>query len=120
MSDFTKHDWDFDEAQSVTEFFKNNGVKSKDQEFLVKECHSESGESFTAVGFNNGEKTEEGRPAMTFFCLSRKLEAQGHTLDEDFLAEHKEDIMLLEPVDGLKFGILFLANGGGRKKWSDI
>lgn len=115
-----KHNWDFDDAVSVSEFYKDNGVKAKDAEYLIKDCTSEEGESFKALGLTNGETLKDGRAGMTFFCLSSKLEAAGHELNDDFLAKHKDDIMLLEPVDGLKFGVIFLAGSGGKKKWSDL
>jgi hypothetical protein len=113
-----KHDFDFDDAMSVSEFFKSNGVKKGSRSFLIKTCTAESGDTFQALGLANGEKTDDGRDAMTFFVLSRALEAKGETLDRDFVKAHKEDLQLLEPVDGLKFGIAFLA--GGTEDWDDL
>lgn len=133
----TEHNFDFDDAMSVAEFFENNGVALKDQRFTLKTCHpylkdaegnviyDEDGNPkkdlehpFESVGFRNGETTENGTPAYTFFVLSRALTEQGNRLDKAFLKEHKEDLKLLEPVDTLKYGIVFLQGGG--EDWNDL
>jgi len=121
-----QHDFDFDDAMSVVQFFKKNKVNKGDRKFLLKtDCHpyNEDGTpnldiSFAAIGFATGDTLDNGRPEYTWFVLSRKLEAQGETLDKAFLKEHKEDLMLLEPVDDLKFGIIFLA--GGADDWDEL
>ena len=114
----TQHDFDFDDAMSVSEFFKSKGLKKGNRSFMIKTCHSEEGEAFQALGLANGDKTDDGRNAMTFFVLSRNLEDKGEVLDKAFIKEHKEDLMLLEPIDDLKFGIAFLA--GGTQDWDDL
>lgn len=114
----TKHDWDFDDSMTVAEFFKAKGLKKGNRSFMIKTCHSEDGTPFQALGLRNGEKTDDGRDAMTFFVLSRNLEDKGEVLDKAFIKEHKEDLMLLEPIDGLSFGIAFLA--GGTEDWDDL
>lgn len=120
----TKHDFDFDNAMSVDEFFDFHEVEADEQEYLLKECTASDGSTFMALGLTNGETFERSdgteTSAMTFFVLSRKLEDKGEALTEDFLAQHAEDIQLLEPVDDLKFGVIFLATGSGKKKWADL
>lgn len=110
-----QHNFDFDDALSVNEFFKANGVKNKS--FIVKTCTSSEGNKFNAVGFANGETLDDGRPSYTFFVLSRKLEEEGEILNKAFLKAHKADLQLLEPVDDLKFGICFLA---GAEDWDEL
>lgn len=113
-----KKDFDFDDAMTVREFFKANGVAKGKRSFLIKTCTTEEGEKFQALGLANGDTTENGRPAMTFFILSQRLEEQGVVLDRAFVKAHKEDLLVLEPIDGLMFGIIFLA--GGREDWDDL
>lgn len=113
-----KHDFDFNDAMSVVEFFNKNRVKQGSRKFIVKQCTAEDGNIFPAVGFATGDTLPDGRPEYQWFVLSRALEAKGETLDKGFLREHKEDLMLLEPVDDLKFGICFLA--GGADDWDEL
>lgn len=114
----TKHDFDFDDSMTVAEFFKKNKVAKGNRKYIVKQCTSEDGNIFPAVGFATGDTLPDGRPEYQWFVLSRKLEASGETLDKSFLKQHKEDLMLLEPVDDLKFGICFLA--GGADDWDEL
>lgn len=113
-----KHDFDFDDSMTVVEFFKKNKVAKGNRKYIVKQCTSEDGNIFPAVGFATGDTLPDGRPEYQWFVLSRKLEASGETLDKSFLKQHKEDLMLLEPVDDLKFGICFLA--GGADDWDEL
>lgn len=121
--------FDLDDAMSVNEFFKINGVNGSDRTFIIKTCHPEkegqvdpkTGEiitSFRAVGFANGETTNDGHPAYTFFILSRELREKGEVLNKAFLKAHKEDLQLLEPVDGFKFGICFLSRDAD--DWEEV
>jgi hypothetical protein len=117
----TEHNFNLDDAMSVNEFFKSNGVSEKT--FKLTECTTEDGKrTFTALGLTNGDTYEKADgttgPAMTFFCLSKKLSEAGEVLDRAFIKAHKDEIRLLEPVDGLKFGILFLP--GERESWDDL
>lgn len=114
-----KHNFDFDDAMTVNEFFKANGVKKENKSFIIKTCHPQEGEPFEAVGFYNGEKLDDGRPSYTFFCLSRKLTEAGEILNEAFLKKHKEDLLLLEPIDDLKFGIAFLQETT-KNNWDEL
>lgn len=120
----TKHDFDFDDSMTVAEFFKKNKVAKSNRKYLVKQCTSEKGNVFPAVGFATGNTLDDGRPEYAWFVLSRRLEEQGETLNKAFLKEHKEDLMLLEPPldeDGnpeLAFGICYLA--GGAEDWDDL
>lgn len=107
----TKHDFDFDDAMTIVQFYKKNRVNKGSRKFIIKECHAEDGNTFKALGLATGDTLEDGRPEYSFFVLSRNLEEQGETLNLMFLKEHKEDLMLLEPVDDLKFGICFLSGG---------
>lgn len=116
----TKHDFDFDDAMSVIEFFKKNKVSKGNRKFLTKNCHSEDGNEFPAVGFATGDTLDDGRPEYQWFVLSRKLEDEASDEKELklFLKAHKEEVLLLEPVDDLKFGIIFLA--GGADDWDEL
>ena len=107
----TKHDFDFEDSMTVIEFYKKNRVGKGHRKFLIKDCHAEDGSTFKALGLATGDTLEDGRPEYAWFVLSRKLENDGEVLSKAFLKEHKEDLMLLEPVDELKFGICFLAGG---------
>ena len=131
-----KHDWNFDDAMSVNEFFATNEVEKKG--FILKpDCHPykkdddgdiitddegnpvpDMEQSFEAVGFANGEVDQNGRPQYTWFTLSDAQVKQGKKLTREFLKEHKEDLMLLEPIDGLKFGICFLATAA--EDWDEL
>lgn len=113
-----KKDFDFDDAMTVREFFEANGVTKGKRSFLIKTCTSKDGEKFQTLGLANGNTTEDGRPAMTFFVLSQVLEAKGVVLNKAFVKEHKEDILVLEPIDGLKFGIILLSSG--KEDWDDL
>lgn len=107
----TNHDWNFEDAMSVNEFYDSHNCESK--KFKIITCTSESGENFKALRLNTGKVQKsgpyKGRPVYSFFCLSRGLEEAGEVLDKDFLKEHWDsDLRLLEPVDDLIFGIAFL------------
>ena len=97
---------------------KSSGVAKGKRSFLIKTCTAEDGEKFQTLGLANGNTTKDGRSAMTFFILSQRLEDQGVVLDRAFVKTHKEDLLVLEPIDGLKFGIIFLA--GGKEDWDDL
>lgn len=117
----TKHDWNLDDAESITEFFENRGIDSEDRRWNIQHCTSEDGEEFTALRLANGQKIKtgpkKGQPAFTFFCLSRQMEADGYELTKEFIKSHKGDLKLLEPIDGLKFGVAFLQKGD--EIWED-
>ena len=121
-------DWNIEDAMSVNEFFEMYEVPAKSRTFKPKECEAEDGSTFLAVGFTNGETYEDEngkeRPAMTFFALSQNCISNYELEDADvedlrsFLKEHKANISLLEPVDGVKFGKLFVSGGG--ELWDDL
>lgn len=115
-----KHNFDFDDSMTVAEFFKKNRVKEGKRKFLTKNCTSEEGNVFPAVGFATGDTLEDGRPEYAWFVLSQKLEDEATNEKElkKFLKDHKEEVLLLEPVDDLKFGIVFLA--GGADDWDEL
>lgn len=116
-----KHNFNFDDAVTVIEFFKQNKIAKGDRKFLCKNCTAEDGSIFPAVGFADGETLDDGRPSYQWFVASSTItESEGIEDKEDlkaFMRKHKEDLLLLEPVDGLKFGICFLA--GGAEDWED-
>ena len=109
-----KHSWDFDDAMTPKEFFASHKVAAKKQQHLVKKCHTEDGDTFLAWGLTDGSKAPNGRPGMTFFCLSRALSDEGHVLSLKWLKKHFNEIQLLEPVDDLKFGVIFFTGEGPR------
>jgi hypothetical protein len=116
----TKHEFDFDDSMTVLEFFKKNRVAKGQRKFITKNCTAESGDVFPAVGFATGDTLDDGRPEYQWFVLSRKLEDEASNEKELklFLKAHKEEVLLLEPVDDLKFGIVFLA--GGADDWDEL
>jgi len=115
------HDFDFDDSMTIIQFYKKNRVSKGNRKFLIKVCTAESGDNFISVGFADGDTLKDGRPSYRWFVASRALEASTDLSSKEkfrqFLKEHKEDLMLLEPPldeDGnpeLKFGICFLAGG---------
>lgn len=106
-----KHNFDFDDAMTIMAFYKKNRVNKGSRKYLIKSCHAEDGSEFKALGLSTGDTLDDGRPEYQWFVLSRALEEQGEELTKSFLKEHKEDLMLLEAIDDLKFGICFLAGG---------
>ena len=110
--------FDFDDAMTIMEFYKKHNVTKGNRKFLIKNCHAEDGTEFKTIGFSTGDTLEDGRPEYKWFVLSRALEEQGEELTKEFLKEHKEDLMLLEAIDDLKFGIAFLA--GGAEDFEDL
>lgn len=116
-----QHNWDFDNALSVEEFFDSYGCSKKG--YKLVDCTSDDGNEFVALRLNTGKTQKsgpyKGRPVYVFFCLSRPLEEAGEVLDKDFLRKHwQSDLRLLEPIDGLKFGIAFLE--GGDEDFDDL
>lgn len=115
------HDFDFDDAMSIAQFYKKNRVNKGSRKFLIKVCTAESGDNFISIGFADGETLDDGRPSYQWFVASRALEESEDLSTKEkfraFLKEHKEDLMLLEPPldeagnPELKFGICFLAGG---------
>ncbi len=106
-----KVDFDFDDAMTIMAFYKKNKVTKGNRKFLIKTCYTKDGSEFKALGLCTGDTLEDGRPEYKWFVLSNVLEEQGVELTKSFLKEHKEDILLLEPIAGCHFGILFLASG---------
>lgn len=121
-------DWNLDDAMSVNEFFELHDVPAKSRTFKAKECEAEDGSTFLAVGFADGDTyTDDNgkeRSSMTFFALSQncisKYDLEDATEEDlkDFLKANKKSIGLLEPVDGVKFGKLFVSGGG--ELWDDL
>ncbi|MBP3829319.1 MAG: hypothetical protein J6E29_01125 [Prevotella sp.] len=108
-------DFNFDDAITVKDFFALHGVKKGYRSFMIKTCTTVDGDQFQTLGLANGKEAEDGKPSMTFFVLSRALEERGEILNRAFIKAHKEDLLLLEPLDGLEFGIAFLS--GGVEDW---
>lgn len=106
-----KHNFDFDDSMTIIEFYKKNKVTKGNRKYLLKNCVAQDGTQFKALGLADGDTLDDGRPSYQWFVLSRALEEQGEELTKAFLKEHKEDLMLLEAIDDLKFGICFLAGG---------
>lgn len=109
---------DFDDAMTVDDFFRCNRVAKNNRKYIIKQCHQrdEDGNAisdFFAVGFSNGETTDDGRPVYEWFVPSRVLERENDFSSKDsfraFLKKHKEDLLLIEPPEGRNFGIFFLA-----------
>ena len=109
------HEFDFDDSMTIVQFYKKNRVNKGSRKFLIKVCHSEEGNEFISIGFADGDTLDDGRPSYQWFVPSRALEESEDLSSKEsfraFLKKHKEDLMLLEPVDDLKFGICFLAGG---------
>ena len=99
-----EHNFNFDESYGLVEYCE--AVGNTDCNYRIQECTASDGTSFNALAIPTSEKLEDGRTKFSFFVLSQKLEAKGETLSEQWLAEHK-DARVLEPVDGLKFGVLY-------------
>ena len=110
-----KKNFDFDDAITVNEFFKRHHVVKK--LFVIKTITNDDGESFKVVGFANGKHDKDGRVSYTYFALSRRIELDSRNSVKDYLKSHKKDILLLEPIEGCKYGILFIS---AIEDWDDL
>ena len=101
-----QHDFNFDESYGLVEFCE--AVGNDEHRYRIQECTTQDGDSFTALAIPTSEKMEDGKTKFCFFTLSRPLVEKGEELTEEWLKEHKTSARLLEPIDGLKFGIVYL------------
>ena len=112
-----QHDFNFDESYGLVEFC--DAVGNDEHRFRIQECTAEDGTSFNALAIPTSEKLEDGRTKFCFFTLSRPLTEKGEELTTDWLHEHKSAARLLEPIDGLKFGIVYLP-GDALQSFDDL
>ena len=111
-----KEDFDFDDNMTVNEFFERHNVDKK--LFIIKTKTNDNGEKFKVVGFANGKKDKDGHVAYTYFVLPKEVEKDSDAAIKRYLRAHKNDISLLEPVGGYRYGILFV--GGGIEDWDEL
>lgn len=117
-----------DNAMSFKQFLNSVEVEEDFDLYGVQEIHPEDGEVFNALAIANGGTFKENgktRYSFTFFTLSKNLTEKGEVLTQDFIDEHFNELMLIEPqyleyetvVNGKKkkvqnkFGVLFLRGG---------
>lgn len=110
-----QHDFNFDESYGLVEYC--DAVGNAEHSFRIQECHGtnpETGEAtaFMALAIPTNEQfvDENGltKTKFSFFTLSRPLTEKGAELSVDWLKEHKSTVRLLEPIDGLKYGTMYL------------
>ena len=102
----TTHDWNFDESFGLIEFCE--AVGNDAHAYRIQDCTASNGKSFTALAIPTSEKLEDGKTKFCFFTLSMNLTESGEKLSDEWLKEHMSSARLLEPIDGLKFGTIYL------------
>ena len=102
------NNFNFENALTVSEWFKSKNVKGSNRTFFIKECESSDGNKFTALALHNGERLEDGRDAFAFFVLSKKL-SESYALTKQFLREFASEMRIIDSEDlDTKFGIIYL------------
>lgn len=87
--------------------------------FRTQDCTSKDGKVFRVLAIPTDEKLADGRIKFCFFSPSKRLQGElddnGEVFDDDYVAEHQDELRLLEPAGGLKFGIVYVEGNNLRK-----
>lgn len=111
------NNFNFDESYKLVEYCDEVGNSAL--VFRTQACTSKEGKVFRVLAIPTDERLADGRAKFCFFSPSKQLQGElddnGEVFDDDYVAEHQDELRLLEPAGGLKFGIVYVEGSNLRK-----